>query len=533
MINNEDGNGKGYEVTITSDGFIKKFQGTENIGNSCYFQTAIRLFACHPVWMYYLKLLYESGLAQQPSEKNGKIDSESAQTKECFLRKLYELVTKPEINDVNSKQGEKTLQEQKTLFQKIYTMYQKITHNIHNGLNDQGSCNEAIGNIIDIIEEAVRLRKILDKVLGKNEDNTSLYGSSLYPSYLIDEYNILLDNNKKPSYSSGQAENQFSLNANGKQLGGYDFKCFISNQDPCYTGSLRTKTFNDIVMLRDVATLLYDDDRNGMVKNVTDMFSVPDGKGRKKVIKVDKNSKVKDIKKVFINGEEYTLACFASHTGYVDGGHYTAFVYNNLGKKTLTNFNDGGQDKYNEGNISIEHVDYAMYIKTDALNKGKINISMLNNREILTNNMTKEEQEKRKSQRNDEATKYAQAFNNGEINFKGDVIKKQDCVNALVELEKRKLKCLRTIIHKLIKKGHLYKSELEQNELVDKWFYEDNNIQLDVEFESNGPSENAISGKFSCQDRCKIVNAVGCIQQCITGKSTKIILIIFKAFSKK
>ena len=384
MINYEGENGERYKVKITPDCFIKKFQGTENVGNSCYFQTAIRLLACHPVWMHYLKLLHESGLADQPEMKNGKIDGKSTQTKECFLRKLYELVREPEIKDVKHGPGKTQLAKQQALFREIYRMYQAITDNTHNVLDDQGSCNEAIIQITDMIEEAVWRKKILDNGSGPNEKNKPVYGTSLYPSCLVDKYNIPLGNNVMPAYSSSNQETHFSLNvngqqlggcANGKQLGGYDFKCFISNpNNPYYTGSLATKTFNDIVMLSDVATLLYDDDENGRIKNVTDLFSVPDGKGGKKVINVNKASKVKDIKKVFINDEEYTLACFACHTGWVNGGHYTAYVYNNLNDKTLTNFNDGGQDKYNEGNISIEHVDYAMYIKTDALNKGKINI---------------------------------------------------------------------------------------------------------------------------------------------------------------
>ena len=142
-------------MKITPNGFIKKFQGTYNAGNSCYFQTSIRLFACHPVWMHYLELLYKSGLAQQPSEKNGDIDGESAQTKQCFLRKLYELVNKPEINDIYREPGSTKLKEQKALFEEIYTMYQKITHNIHNGVNDQGSCNETIGAITEIMVKLI------------------------------------------------------------------------------------------------------------------------------------------------------------------------------------------------------------------------------------------------------------------------------------------------------------------------------------------------------------------------------------------
>ena len=516
MIKNGASNAKNNELKITSTGFIKKFQGTENIGNSCYFQTAIRLFACHPVWMYYLKLLYESGLAQQPSEKNGKIDSESAQTKECFLRKLYELVTKPEINDVNSKQGEKTLQEQKTLFQKIYTMYQKITHNIHNGLNDQGSCNETIRAITDIINEAV-VRK---KVLGLNEKNELVY-DSLYPSYLADEYNIPLDNNGMSEYCSFNPETIFSLSG-GRQPDGCELKCLISKtEDPFYTGRLITKTFNDIVMLSDVAVLF--DPKNGRVHNAINTFSVREN-GEQKGIDVDQNSKIKDIKKVFFNGEEYTLACFAKHTGSLNSGHYTAFVYDDINNDQLTNFDDGGQNKYNEDDILIGQMDHAMYIKTDALNKGKINISMLNNREILTNKKD-EELNNRIMQLDAEARKYAQAFNknnnNGEINFKGNVIKKQDCVNILVDLEKQKLELLRTIMRKLIEKGYLDKSELEQNKLLDKWFYDDNNIQPDVEFNSI-EGDSGVSGRFNCSNRWKIVNAVGCIHQCILGKCLRL-----------
>ena len=514
MIKNGAGNAENNELKITSTGFIKKFQGTENIGNSCYFQTSIRLFACHPVWMYYLKLLYKSGLAKQPStKKNGKIDGDSPQTKEYFLRQLYTLVHKREIEDVNSARGKGRLEKRKALFKEIYKMYQAITNKIHNGDNDQGSCNETIRKITDIIEEAVSRKK----VSGLNEKNEPVYGS-LYPSYLADEYNIPLDNNGMSEYCSFNPETIFSLSG-GRQPDGCELKCLISKtEDPFYTGRLTTKTFNDIVMLSDVAVFL--DYPNGRVQNATNTFSVPDGTGGQKGRDVDQNSKIKDIKKVFFNGEEYTLVCFAHHTGSLNSGHYTAFVYNNLNENTLTNFDDGGGSEAKEDDIPIGHMDYAMYIKTDALRKGKINISMLNDREILTNKKD-EELNNRIMQLNAEARKYAQAFNkknnNGEINFKGNVIKKQDCVNTLVDLEKQKLELLRTIICKLIEKGYLDKSELKQNKLLDKWFYEDNNIQPDVEFNSI-EGDSGVSGRFNCSNRWKIVNAVGCIHQCILEK---------------